>query len=199
MGGEAVLFTPTVALALARIATLLLIPVMPILAVLRALRLFSPASTRWSPMMEYAALGVGVLAVPVVLATCSMAEMLGFGEIFASGGPWDLGFRAFLFDRALPLWSAPFGLLSAVASGRAGGDIAGATFLLGSVAVALMLAPLMALRSRAGVAASLRNAALVLWGAYAGIYAVVMLAWVAHLLNFWCFLVLFVALSWGRD
>ena len=81
MGGEAVLFTPTVALALARIATLLLIPVMPILAVLRALRLFSPASTRWSPMMEYAALGVGE-RVRIDLHRYVNRDNIGFGKHF---------------------------------------------------------------------------------------------------------------------
>jgi len=201
VGGEAILFTPAVGLALGRVLALLLIPLLPVLAGLRAVRLVGPARTRWSPGMEIAALVVGCVAAPVLLSV-ALADgrfSLGLGDIFRTDGPWALDFRGFLVYRALPLLGAPLTLLRAVASGRAGADVTGITVVLGTAALILGLAPVLVLRSRAGLASSLRNAFLLLWGAYAGVYLLVLLAWVANHLNFWCFLVLFVAVSLRRD
>src|SRR5438445_1301543 len=139
MGGEAVLFTPAVGLALGRVLALLLIPVLPILAGLRAVRLIGPAPCRWSPAMEVAALTVGVLAAPVLVCASLAGIWFGFGDIFRIGGPWDLDFRSFLAYRALPLLGAPFALLRMVAGGRAGADVTGITLVLAAAALALAL------------------------------------------------------------
>ena len=199
MGGEAILFTPAVGLALTRLLAVLLIPVMPIVAGLRAVRFIGPADTRWSPTVEIAALLVGCLAAPAILVGSVIDIHYSFTDIFRSGGPWDLDWHGFLAYRAWPLLGAPADLLSRVAHGRAGADLTGITLVLTFAAVLLTLAPLLRQRSRAAMAHSLRNAILVTWGAYASLYLVILLAWVANQLNFWCFLVLFLALSLRRD
>ena len=199
MGGEAVLFTPAVGLALGRLLTLLLIPVVPITAALRAVRMIGPTPTRWTPAMEISALVLGCLAVPGILATSTISELFTFSDIFAIGGPWDLDFRAFLSHRALPLLGAPFWMVGMVIGGRAGPDVTGATLLLGCLGLLLVLTPGVLLRTKAGLAGSLRNAALMLWSAYVGSYIVVLVVWLANQLNFWCFFVLFLALCFRRD
>lgn len=199
MGGEAILFTPVVGLVLGRVLALLLIPLLPILAGLRAVRLIGPSPRRWSPAVEVAALAVGCLAAPVMLAGSLAVMWRGWGDIFRVGGPWDLDFHGFLTHRALPLLGAPSALLRAVVDGRAGPDVTGITVVLAAAALALVLAPALLVRSRSGIAGSLRNAMLVLWGGFAGMYLLVLLAWMVNQLNFWCFLVLFVAFSLRRD
>ena len=199
MGGEAILFTPAVGLALGRLLAVLLIPIMPILAGLRAVRLIGPADTRWSPTFEIAALTVGCLAAPTILVGSVIDVRYSFADIFRTGGPWDLDWHSFLAYRAWPLLGAPADLLSRVARGRAGTDLTGITLVLTIAAALLVLAPVLRQRSRVALAHSLRNALLVTWGAYAGLYLLILLAWVANQLNFWCFLVLFLALSLRRD
>ncbi|MEA2738488.1 MAG: hypothetical protein QOH05_1795 [Acetobacteraceae bacterium] len=193
MGAEAILFTPAIGLAILRVVSLLLIPALPLAAVRAAAAATGPAHTRLTPYIEIIALGIGVLFAPLLLTASSTDNILSLGDIFRSHGPWDLDFIAFLTRRALPLLLSPAELLQAVVTGHASADVARGTMLLGAAAFILVVGPIVALRNRAGVANSLRNLLLVLWGAYATIYTVALLLWLANVLNFWCFLVLFAA------
>jgi hypothetical protein len=193
MGAEAVLFTPAVGLAILRVLTLLLIPVLPLAAVRGTTQALGPAHARFTPFIEIAAVAIGVLAAPLLLAASSTDNILGLRDIFRPDGPWDLGFIDFLTRRALPLLFSPAELLDRVTTGQAGPDMLGGTIVLGTAAVAVVLGPYALLRDRVGMANGARNLVLLCWGAYATIYTVAVLLWLANLLNFWCFLVLFAA------
>jgi hypothetical protein len=93
----------------------------------------------------------------------------------------------------VPLLLSPVELLDAVLTGRAGPDMTRGTILLGAAAAVVVLGPYALLRDRRGMTIGARNLLLLLWGAYATIYTVAVLLWLANLLNFWCFLVLFAA------
>jgi hypothetical protein len=193
MGTEAVLFTPAVGLAILRVLTLLLIPALPLAAVRGATEALGPAHTRFTRHLEIAALAIGVLAAPLLLMASSTDSILAPRDIFRPYGPWDLDFIQFLTLRALPLLLSPIELLDMVLTGGAGPDMLGGTIVLGIASVVVVLGPLVLLRGRAGMVSGARNLLLVCWGAYATIYTVAVLLWLANLLNFWCFLVLFAA------
>ena len=193
MGTEAVLFTPAVGLAILRVLTLLLIPVLPLAAVRGTTMVLGSVTARFTPFLEVAAVAIGVLAAPLLLVASTTDSILDLRDIFRPGGPWDLDFIQFLTRRALPLLLSPFELLDTVLTGRAGPDMLGGTIVLGAAAAAVVLGPYALLRNRVGMAIGARNLLLVCWGAYATIYTVAVLLWLANLLNFWCFLVLFAA------
>ncbi len=191
MGTEGVLFTPAVGLAILRVLTLLLIPVLPLAALRGAATPLRAVHARFAPYLEIASVAVGVLAAPLLLVASSTDNILGLREIFRPGGPWDLDFMQFLSWRALPLLVSPVELIDRVMSGQAGPDMVGGTITLAAAMAALVAGPVALLRKPLGVAIGARNLLLVAWGAYATIYTVAVLLWLANLLNFWCFLVLF--------
>ncbi len=193
MGTEAVLFTPAVGLAILRVLTLLLIPALPLAAVRGTTMVLGPLHARFTPFIEIAAVAIGVLAAPLLLVASTTDSILDLRDIFRPGGPWDLDFIQFLTRRALPLLLSPVELLDTVLTGRAGPDMLGGTIVLGTAAAVVVLGPYALLRNRVGMAIGARNLLLVCWGAYATIYTVAVLLWLANLLNFWCFLVLFAA------
>ncbi len=193
MGAEAVLFTPAVGLAILRVLTLLLIPVLPLAAVRGSAKALGPAHTRLTPYMEIAALAIGVLAAPALLLASTTDQILSLPDIFRPNGPWDLDFMQFMTHRALPLLLSPIELIDRVVTGEASADLTRGTVLLSILAAAVVLGPYGMLRDRAGIAIGVRNLLLMAWGAYATIYTVAVLLWLANLLNFWCFLVLFAA------
>ena len=119
MGGEAVLFTPAVGLAILRILTLLLIPVLPLAAVREATKVIGPANARFTPHLEIAAVTIGVLFAPLLLVASTTDNILDLRDVFRPQGPWDLDFIQFLTRRALPLLLSPAELLGAVLTGRA--------------------------------------------------------------------------------
>lgn len=194
MTTEAVLFTPAVGLAILRVLTLLLIPALPLAAVRATAKTLGPAHVmRLTPYVEFAAVAVGVLAAPLLLAASTTDNILDLRDIFRSNGPWDLDFIAFITRRVVPLLLSPVELLDAVLTGRASPDVSRGAVLAGLAATAVVLGPYAVLRDRRGVATGARNLLLLCWGAYATIYTVAVLLWLANLLNFWCFLVLFAA------
>lgn len=193
MGAEAVLFTPAVGLAILRVLTLLLIPALPLAAVRGSTKALGPAHTRLTPYMEIAAVAVGVLAAPALLLASTTDQILSLPDIFRPNGPWDLDFMQFMTHRALPLLLSPIELIDRVVTGQASADLTRGTVLLSILAAAVVLGPYGMLRNRAGIAIGVRNLLLMAWGAYATIYTVAVLLWLANLLNFWCFLVLFAA------
>ena len=193
MGAEAVLFTPAVGLAILRVISLLLIPAVSLAAVYGASGSKGHARSLLARSVDIVALAVGVLFAPPLLIASSTDAILGLGDIFRAHGPWDLGFVQFLTQRALPLLLSPVELVYAVVTGRASGDVVRGTIFLGVAVIALVIGPVTVLRDRIGIMTGVRNLLLVLWGAYATIYTVAVLLWLANILNFWCFLVLFAA------
>jgi hypothetical protein len=191
MGAEAVLFTPAVGLAILRVVSLLLIPAVALAGVCGVAG--GTGHSRLARFIDIAALAIGVLFAPPLLIASSTDAILGLSDIFRAHGPWDLSFAQFLTRRALPLLLSPVELVHAVVTGRASADVVRGTIFLGAAVIALAMGPVVALRNRTGVVTGVRNLLLVLWGAYATIYTVAILLWLANILNFWCFLVLFAA------
>jgi hypothetical protein len=208
MSGEAILFTPAVGLAILRVLTLLLLPVLPLAALWQAL--VRPAASGGSRigavlaslLLSVAAVACGVLFAPALLYASSLDGLLRFGAIFPPAGaaaPWRIDFHAFLADRMLPLLTAPVDLARLIAQGAAVPDVTRSSLLLAAVALLLAAGPPLYRRDRAGLRAGARNLLLVFWGAYATVYTVAVVLWLASLLNFWCFLVLFVITLLLRD
>ena len=193
MGAEAVLFTPAVGLAILRVVSLLLIPAVSLAAVYGASGGKGHARSLLARSVDIAALAIGVLFAPPLLIASSTDAILGLGDIFRAHGPWDLSFAQFLTRRALPLLLSPVELVHAVLTGRASADVVRGTIFLGVAVIALVVGPVAVSRDRISVMTGVRNLLLVLWGAYATIYTVAVLLWLANILNFWCFLVLFAA------
>jgi hypothetical protein len=164
-----------------------------------------------APLLQpVAAVACGVLFAPALLQASAIADLLRFDAIFPAAGapaPWRIGFHDFLVDRALPLLAAPVDLARQIARGAAGPDVTRSSLLLAIVALLLVVGPPLRGRSRADWRAGLRegwrlgarNLLLVFWGAYATVYTVALVLWLASLLNFWCFLVLFVITLLLRD
>jgi len=193
MNAEAVLFTPAVGLAILRVLALLLIPVLPLAAVRRATKAIGPAHARFMSYLEIAAVAIGVLAAPLLLVVSSSDNILELRDIFRPNGPWDLDFVQFITLRALPLLLSPLELVYAVLTGQAGPDVTRGAILFAAAAGAVVAAPYAFLPHRLAMLNATRNALLIFWAAYATIYTVAVLLWLANLLNFWCFLVLFAA------
>ncbi len=206
MGGQAVVFTPAVGLAILRVLTLLL-PLLPA-ALLRRPAAAAGQGTagqgtagraRTARRLAGAAVLCGVLFAPALLEAALARMVPGFDAVFAPDGPWHLGFGGFVLGRALPLLGAPLDLLRQLAAGTAPPDIARLSLLLAVAALIPVLAPPLLWGGRGGVGAGLRNLLLLLWGGYATIYTVALALWLANLLNFWCFLVLFALTLLLRD
>jgi hypothetical protein len=210
MSGEAILFTPAVGFVILRVLALLLLPVLPLAAVWQALVRPPPPGPALSRigavlvslLLSVAAVACGVLFAPALLYASSLDGLLRFSAIFPPAGaeaPWRIGFDEFLAGRVLPLLTAPAELVRLIAAGEAAPDIARSSLLLAAVALLLVVVPPLHRRDRAGLRAGARNLLLVFWGAYATVYTVALVLWLASLLNFWCFLVLFVITLLLRD
>jgi len=191
VGAEAVILTPALGFAILRVLTLLLLPVLPLAAVRSLTFVVPPPRSAWVALLEVAAVVVGVMLAPLLLLASTSDHILYPREIFQPDGPWDLSFFQFLALRVLPLLYSPITLLGLLLSGEASPDVLRGTLLVGAAIAAVVLAPAALQRDRTGSGEGLRNLLLVLWAAYATIYTVALLLWLANMLNFWCFLVLF--------
>ncbi len=213
-GTEAYILTPVLGLAVLRVLALLLLPLAPLaaglpLAGLAAIDLSrtGPGKARgawWRGVFalrpaDRVAVLLGILAAPLLLAGAPWLDMLDPPEIFRAGGAWDLDFAGFAAQRLLPLLSAPLDLAAALQAGQIGPDIVRGSILFAAAALPLIFGPALAWRNRRGLSRSGRNFVLVLWGSYATLYSVAVVAWTANQLNFWCFLVLFAASLLLRD
>ncbi len=191
MDTEAVVFTPVLGLAILRVLTLLLIPVLPLAVVRESTKALGPAHARFNPLIEVAAVAIGVFWAPLLLVASNIDSILGLRDIFRPGGPWDLDFIQFLTLRALPLLLSPLELIERVITWQASPDLIRGTILLGMATAAVVLGLYILSRDRVGMLHAIRNLLVVCWAAYATIYTVALLLWLANVLNFWCFLVLF--------
>lgn len=172
-----------VIIAVARAALLVGPPVAPLAAL---------AARGWSAP-DKAACGLGVLSAPLLLATLRI-DHFNLTDVFASGGPWDLGYTSVIEQRLLPLLAAPLDLLGALAV-DASPDLRRLAALLATAVLLLALPPPPWRRDKwhAGLSGIARRLFLVLWSSYATLYLVSIVAWTANRLNFWCFLVLLLA------
>ena len=198
MSHEAVIFNPALGFAALGFLSLLLIPIVALVAGVSAAGAIGPTGTWRKFFLDIAALALGMLAAPLLLSTGAFVGMLSPHEIFRPGGPWDLDFRQFIVERALPLTVSPFELIRLVAVGHPNPDVARGAILWGTLAVPVVLGPVVTLQSRAGLASSARTLVLLWWSAYTSVYIVAILLWLANKLNFWSFLLLFVATLWVR-
>jgi hypothetical protein len=194
---QSYILTPMLGLAVLRVLALALLPLAPLVA---GVAVTGGARRRWTARLsDLAAVALGILAAPLLLATDPLQPLLDPADIFRAGGPWDLSFDGFIAQRVLPLLAAPFDLIAALAAGRAGPDVTRGAILFAAAALPLLLGPALAWHDRRGLTRSGRNVFLVLWGSYATLYSVFVVAWLANTLNFWCFLVLFAASLLLRD
>lgn len=199
MGAEALIFTPAVGLAILRVLSLLLIPVLPLAALRRTEAAMGPARLGITPYIEIAAVAIGVLSAPLLLIGSTTDNIMGPTDIFRPNGPWDLDFLTFMTERALPLLWSPLQLLDTVLLGHASADVTRGTLLLIVAIAAVVGGPIALRRDAVGKSNGVRNLLLLMWGAYASVYTVAVLLWLANVLNFWCFLVLFAALLLVHD
>lgn len=176
-------------------ATLAVLPLVPIVLATRLINGAQDARLPWTPRIELAALGLGALAGVYVFASNFSAAELTAEEIFRKGGIWDQGLRDFLLTRANPLayeldWVLPWPF------GSARKTLIELLVLL--VGGAVVYAPIMRFRSARAVANAARNLAVILWGAYATVYAACYALWLLNKLNFWAFLLVLAIMHFGH-
>lgn len=174
------------------VALLFALPILPLAVGSRAINAVQPARLTITPAIETAALLVGVVIGAQLLAAHIPSGGLDLAAIFVAGGYWDITLEHFLFERANPLHYPVFDVLA-----PADGGLFAHAPLLAAILVGIV-PPLFA-RNAAGVANGARNVLIVLWAAYATVYAACLLLWLLALLNFWSFLVALVLVQQVRS
>src|SRR5215470_3582859 len=159
---------------LAQAIALGVLPIVPLVVATRIVNGVQDARIAWTPTIELAALAVGVLVGTIVIARDIDPAILVAGEIFRTGGPWDLSFDQFLATRANPL-AYDLGVFLPWRSGPFASAAPGTFAVLAAAAV--VGAPLVTFRSRRAAANAARNLLIVLWGAYACVYYFCFLLW----------------------
>jgi hypothetical protein len=178
---------PTVALFICQAALLAALPITLFAAATRAVNGVTDARLPWTPHIELAALTVGVGAGAVILSTNIDPATIAPGEVFRVGGPWDVDFLGFLVQRANPFAYDVSAVLPLPFSGRLP---TGAGFLVFILSGVLIYAPIIRFRSRRAVANGIRNAVIMILGAYVTVYGFAYFFWLLNKLNFWIFLFL---------
>ena len=178
---------PTVALFVCQAALLAALPITLFAAATRAVNSVTDARLPWTPHIELAALAVGIAGGAVILSTSIDPATIAPGEIFRVGGPWDVDFLGFLAERANPFAYDISAVLPLPFSGRLP---TGAGFLVFILSGVLIYAPIIRFRSRRAVANGIRNAVIMVSGAYVTVYGFAYFFWLLNKLNFWIFLFL---------
>lgn len=182
---------PAVALFICQAALLAALPVLILAGATRVVNGIQDARLPWTPHIEMAALGVGVLAGVVILTTNIDPATIAPGEVFRFGGPWDLGFAEFLARRANPFAYDLSAVLPLPFSGRLPAGAGLLVFILSGV---MIYAPILRFRSRRAIANGIRNAVLMVGGAYFTVYGFAYFFWLLNRLNFWIFLLMLFAI-----
>jgi hypothetical protein len=141
----------------------------------------------WTPYIELMALAIGVAAGAVILWASIDPATIAPGEVFRVGGPWDLDFLRFLVERANPFAYDIWAVLPLPFSSNLPTGAGLLVFFLSGVAI---YAPILRFRSRRAIANGIRNAVIMILGAYVTIYAFAYFFWLLNKLNFWIFLLL---------
>jgi len=168
---------PAVAFFICEAALLAALPILLFAAATRAVNGVTDARLPLTPYIELAALAVGIAGGAVILSTNIDPATIAPGEVFRVGGPWDADFLEFLADRANPF----------AYSGRLPSGAGLLVFVLSGV---LIYAPILRFRSRRAVANGIRNAIIMIGGAYLTVYGFAYFFWLLNKLNFWIFLLL---------
>jgi hypothetical protein len=120
-------------------------------------------------------------------------------ELFVPGGPWDLSLWQFLTQPANP-FNYGIASLHAFAADRSdSGAVIPVIVLLGFLMLATVLSPFAIWSNSVARRAVLGNLVRVIAAAYLTIYAVVLLFWLLHLLNFWTFALLVAIFQYYRS
>ena len=178
---------PAVAFFICQAALLAALPILLFAAATRAVNGVTDARLPLTPYIELAALAVGVGGGAVILSTSIDPATIAPGEVFRAGGPWDAGFLEFLADRANPFAYDLSAVLPLPFSGRLPSGAGLLVFVLSGV---LIYAPILRFRSRRAVANGIRNAIIMIGGAYLTVYGFAYFFWLLNKLNFWIFLLL---------
>ncbi|CAK0775809.1 membrane hypothetical protein [Azospirillaceae bacterium] len=126
-------------------------------------------------------------------------EYFTVDSIFRTDGPWRLTFSDFLRDRINPF---NYHIQAVVDQMRPYDQDLNLTVLLVAAAIAFGLVAFMALgtwRSFAAWRGIAFSAGVVIWAAYATIFAVSLLLWVLNILNFWTLAILTVVIHLNRS
>jgi hypothetical protein len=119
-------------------------------------------------------------------------------SLFLPGGPWDLTLWEFLAGPANPAAYRMGQLYDCFAHQDAGTAVAIALVLAG-LTLASALTPFTVWERRVVWGVVLVNLATAVMATYLTIYAIVLLLWLLHLLNFWVFAVLAAAFQYYRS
>jgi hypothetical protein len=163
------------------------LPILLFAAATRAVNGVTDARLPLTPYIELAALAVGIAGGAVILSTNIDPATIAPGEVFRVGGPWDADFLEFLADRANPFAYDLSAVLPLPFSGRLPSGAGLLVFVLSGV---LIYAPILRFRSRRAVANGIRNAIIMIGGAYLTVYGFAYFFWLLNKLNFWIFLLL---------
>ncbi|HLW28851.1 MAG TPA: hypothetical protein VKY54_14045 [Kiloniellales bacterium] len=173
----------------------LALPFVPLAAGTRLISLIQNARLPLTPVIETAALAVGVLLGSFLLAQHLPAGALSLTDVFTPASHWNIGLKEFLFERANP---SAFPLMEVLVPGVADQHFGPVQQgLLPALGVLLVL-PLLLERGPAAVANSARNLLIAIWAAYATVYLICLFYWLLALLNFWAFLVAMLLIQFLR-
>jgi hypothetical protein len=178
---------PAVAFFICEAALLAALPILLFAVATRAVNGVTDARLPLTPFIELAALAVGVGGGAIILSTNIDPATIAPGEVFRVGGPWDVNFLGFLADRANPFAYDLSAVLPLPFSGRLPSGAGLLVFVLSGV---LIYGPILRFRSRRAVANGVRNAIIMIGGAYLTVYGFAYFFWLLNKLNFWIFLLL---------
>lgn len=187
MGSMASELLNATALLVSQALFLALVPIAVLAGGTRIINGVHDARLRWTPYIELAALWIGIMAGVVIIIHNVDPATLGPTEVLRVGGPWDLTFGEFLAEKANPLRYDISAVLPLPFSGRLPSGWGFAAFFLGGLVI---YAPILYFRSRRAVANAIRNAFVMICGAYFTVYGFAYFLWLMNRLNFWIFLVL---------
>jgi hypothetical protein len=183
---------PAAALLICQVALLALFPVLLFAAGTRLINGVRDARLPWTPYIELVALWIGVMGGVVILSHTINPATLTPSEVFRVDGPWDLGFVEFLAKHAnpfrydvSPIFPVPFSDHS----------LSGAGLVVFFSGGAVIYVPILYFRSRRAIANGVRNAWIMVSGAYATAYGFALFVWLLNRLNFWVFLLLMLVIQ----
>jgi hypothetical protein len=178
---------PAAALFICQLALLVLFPVLLFAAGARLINGIQDARLPWTPYSELVALWIGVMAGVVILGHTIDPATLTPSQVFRVDGPWDIGFVDFLARHANPFRYDVSPIFPLPFSGHALSGPGLVVFFSGGAAIYL---PILYFRSRRALANGIRNAWIMVCGAYVTVYGFALFVWLLNRLNFWVFLLL---------
>jgi hypothetical protein len=187
MGMTASELIPVIALFICQAALLAALPILVFAGATRLVNSVQDARLPWTPYIELAAMAIGIAAGAIILRASIDPATITPGEVFRVGGPWDLDFLRFLTERANPFAYDIWAVLPVPFSSNLPSGAGLLVFFLSGIVI---YAPILRFRSRRAIANGIRNAVIMILGAYVTIYGFAYFFWLLNKLNFWIFLFL---------